>query len=295
MVDLRYADSCGHMTAMAAAAAAAGQPQALQQLCEMITFESLSSIDKAICLWSAAAGYAVVDPGYLHRQCEILFSPECDELVQFPTEIEGSAEGQAAVIQCLRNATLRTSSMRIFETASLAEALCRLTAARGSLLLLKTVMMCPTLPGAGLAHLRLKQGIAQAAAKHGQLAILQWMRLDSPRMPFNAATFQLAAMHHSSSMLLWLLQSRPQTFQIIVPDNCPVGRLLCLAHAGWTVPWRQKPALWDMQRKYCAFYGAARWCAKHLNDAASLGSLPDDIVTRIAINAGIHWELKEPL
>ena len=278
---------------MLAAAAATGQAQDVQQLCAMIAFESFGRIDKAICLWSAAAGFPVANPNHLDQHCRMLFSPDCKAQIQFLPDVPGAAERQAAVIESLRHLH-GTFAMGIYEGRSLAEALCWLTAARGSLLLLKCTLALPHLPQAGLPYIRLQQGIAQAAAKHGRLAILQWMRQQLPRMPFNAATFQLAAVHDSPAVLLWLLRNDRQLFQIIVPEGCPANRLLCLAHAGWTVPWRQKPALWDLQRKHCAFYGAARWFARTSPTSASLGSLPDDVLARMAILAGIHWELADP-
>ena len=150
--------------------------------------------------------------------------------------------------------------------------------------------------------------------------MLEWMAAQDPPCPINNAALMVCARDGDMRMLRWALQQGPISCELsrpIVPYNLPpskCGRLLPLTQAGWAAESDTPALLESMHERRQALYVSARVLAQReaqasasssftslthnslssdgqqrQSVAASLGSLPRDILCKIACEAQIDF------
>ncbi|KAK9867592.1 hypothetical protein WJX84_000618 [Apatococcus fuscideae] len=144
---------------------------------------------------------------------------------------------------------------------------------------------------------------SQAAARRpGNAPLLRWMAAQIPPCPMNQQTFSLAVKYGDDNMMLWALEEEHE-LQPSIPPGCSSCRLLHLAAAGWVVPELLQESLLLARKRYCAFYGSARWhgrrngikaAQRQARTVTSLGHLPDEIIHSIACLADIDTSVTLP-
>ena len=185
---------------------------------------------------------------------------------------------------------------------------CMTEAARqGKLDMLQLLSQLPGSP-------HLTPSVTAAAAECADLAILQYLRsLDAPWdwhcykaaiMSQNVVTLEWLQKHGCPVNLDLLRQdiSLPAVDHKVLPwmaahtlcqdelEACSNGRLIYLAAAGWCMPDESMQRKLDHARAcFCAFYGAASWLAKQQPSQATLGSLANELLQKIACEAHIDF------
>lgn len=159
----------------------------------------------------------------------------------------------------------------------------------------------------------------------GNLEMLEWMAAQDPPCPINNAALMVCARDGDMHMLHWALKQDPIPCELsrpIIPYNLPPakhGRLLPLVEAGWTPvsdsgDTDTAALLESMHQRRQAFYVSAKVVALREGQgtaavsftslthhslagdsqqqqpiAASLGSLPRDMLCKIACEAQIDF------
>lgn len=128
-----------------------------------------------------------------------------------------------------------------------------------------------------------------AAIKSGCLGALE--RLWALGCPLDTSRFHrkisLDSAHHK--VLPWIAAHPPGVGQLY-PTSCSNGRLIYLAASGWCMPDAiMQRHLCVAQAGFCAYYGAARRLAKQQSVQCTLGSLDNELLQRIACEAGLDF------
>lgn len=164
----------------------------------------------------------------------------------------------------------------------------------------------------GPSHLT--PSVPAAAAECADLTILQYLR--SRDAPWDWRCYKAAIMSQNAITLEWLrkhgcpvnLDFLRQAIRLPAVDHrilpwmaahtlcqdelkaCTNGRLIHLAASGWCMPDESMQKQLDhAQACFCAFYGAALWLAKQQLSQATLGSLANELLQKIACKAHIDF------
>ena len=99
-----------------------------------------------------------------------------------------------------------------------------------------------------------------------------------PLIPRGSSAFGIAVCKGSKQLLWWLLHECESADSKQVPPGCSPGRTLLLVHGHG----RETYSLAGTEKRLLAFYGSAHRSRLLQRSAANLGTLPDELLKRIA-------------
>ncbi len=115
--------------------------------------------------------------------------------------------------------------------------------------------------------------------------------LYSRKITWPATTHSLAAAHAELPVVRWLVaQEGLSPEHTTVHHNCDGARMLLLVHGhGWNVPKTMLPSFRAAERCRMALYAVVHQQRRQYAEETRLGELPDELVKRIACQAGIDF------